>query len=155
MLDETLTYNSQLAIKQTQAGAFGYGWTGSFSTHLKLSGEGTEATVYQDNGSTITFTRSGEAWTAAAGLVEAILVDEGSGYVYTLPDQTALHFNSSGSLTSEVDRNGNTLTMARSSEGRLESVAKSHLPTTPGVSWKARVTRWDTPWITPMKAATW
>ncbi len=121
-LQLALTYNSQLAVKQTTAGPFGFGWTGSYSAHLALGEEGREATVYQDNGSTATFTRSGEAWTAPAGRVQATLADEGTGYVYTLPDQTKLHFNNSGQLTSEVDRNGNTLTMGHSGEGRLESV---------------------------------
>jgi RHS repeat-associated protein len=117
-----LTYNSLLAAKESSAGPFGFGWTGSYSAHVELKDEGQEATVYQDNGSTVLFTRSGGTWTAPAGLVQATLVDEGTGYVYTLPNQTALHFNSSGWLTSEVDRNGNTLTMSRNSEGRLESV---------------------------------
>ncbi|MCU1489591.1 MAG: Rhs family protein [Acidimicrobiaceae bacterium] len=121
-LELALTYNSQLALKETGAGTFGFGWTGSYSAHLELKGEGEEATVYQDNGSAVMFSRSGEAWTAPAGLVQATLADEGSGYVYTLPDQTALHFNSSGWLTSEADRNGNTLTVSHSSEGRLEAI---------------------------------
>ena len=53
--------------------------------------------------------------------VEATLADEGSGYVYTLPDQTKLHFNSSGKLTSEEDRNGNAITLAYNAEKQLES----------------------------------
>jgi RHS repeat-associated protein len=125
VLGLTRTYNARLAVKQAAPGPFGYGWTGSYSAHLELAAEGREATVYQDNGSTVTFARleSGESWTAPAGLVQATLVDEGSGYLYTLPDQTVLHFNSSGQLTSEVDRNGNTLTMSYESKGRLESVS--------------------------------
>jgi RHS repeat-associated protein len=121
-LQLALTYNSRLAAVPGEAGPFGYGWTGSYSAHVEVNEEGTEATVHQDNGSTVVFTRSGEAWTAPAGRVQATLKDEGSGYVYTLPDQTALHFNSAGALTSEVDRNGNTLTMSRNSEGRLEAI---------------------------------
>jgi RHS repeat-associated protein len=119
------TYNSRLAVKQSTPGQFGFGWTGSYSAHLELSMEGKEAIVYQDNGSTVTFVRSspGEPWIAPLGLVQATLVDEGSGYVYALPDQTKLHFSSTGLLTSEVDRNGNALNMSRNSEGRLESVS--------------------------------
>ena len=119
----TLTYNSLLAVKQATAGPFGFGWTGSYSAYLELKSEGKEAIVHQDNGSTVTFTRSGEAWSAPSGLVEATLASEGSGYVYTLPNQTTLHFNSTGGLTSEVDRNGNTLTMSYESKGRLESIS--------------------------------
>jgi RHS repeat-associated protein len=118
----SLTYNSQAAVKESTPGPFGFGWTGSYSAHLELKNEGTEATVYQDNGSTVTFAHTGgSSWTASSGLVQATLSGEGSGYVYTLPDQTVLHFNSTGELTSEVDRNGNTLTMAYESS-RLASI---------------------------------
>ncbi len=114
------TYNSLLAVKQPTAGPFGYGWTGSYSAHLELKNEGSEATVHQDNGSTVTFTNSAAGWSAPLGLVEATLVDEGSGYVYTLPDQTKLEFNSEGRLTKE-DRNGNAITLAYNTEKQLET----------------------------------
>ena len=119
----TRTYNSLLAVKQATPGPSGYGWTGSYSAHLELNYEGREATVYQDNGSTITFDREkeGEAWTAPSNLVEATLTDEGSGYVYILPDQTKLAFNSEGRLTKETDRNGNAITLAYNAEKQLES----------------------------------
>lgn len=120
-LQLALTYNSLLAVKQATAGSFGFGWTGSYSAHLELTNEGQEATVYQDNGSTVTFTRSREEWNAPAGLVEATLANEGTGYVYTLPDQTKLHFNEAGQLTGEEDRNGNTVTLAYNTEKQLES----------------------------------
>ena len=99
----TRTYNSLLAVKQATPGPFGYGWTGSYSARLELNYEGREATVYQDNGSTVTFDRAkeGEVWTASSSLAEATLADEGSGYVYTLPDQTKLEFNTEGRLAKD------------------------------------------------------
>ena len=120
----TRTYNSLLAAKQTTAGPFGYGWTGSYSAHLELSYEGREATVYQDNGSTVTFDREkeGEAWTAPSSLVEATLVNVSGGYVYTLPNQTKLNFNTAGVLTSEEDRNGNAITLSYNADKQLETV---------------------------------
>lgn len=120
-LQQALTYHSRTAVKQATAGPFGFGWTGSYSAHLELKEEGKEATVYQDDGSTVMFTRSGEAWSAATGLVEAGLVDEGSGYIYTLPDQTKLEFNSEGRLTKETDRNGNAITLSYNGEKELEA----------------------------------
>jgi RHS repeat-associated protein len=126
-LQLALTYNSALAVNQMQPGSpapgpFGYGWTSSYSAHLALGYGSTVAIVYEDDGSTVTFEHSGESWTAIGAGVEAILNSEGSGYAYTLPDQTVLHFNSAGELTSEVDRNGNALTMSRNTEGRLEAI---------------------------------
>jgi RHS repeat-associated protein len=127
------TYNSLLAADQaehgTGPGPFGYGWTGSYSAHVVTGSRChlevcTEtAAVYQDNGSAVLFEYVGEKWVAESPLAQATLAKEGSGYLYTLPDQTKLYFNSSGLLTSEVDRNGNTTTMNRNTEGRLESVS--------------------------------
>jgi RHS repeat-associated protein len=125
----TRTYNSLLAGKQSEHGPFGYGWTGSYSAHLKVSTRcgGTLcgvnlATVTQDDGSVVRFERYGsETWKPLGSMVEATLTSEGTGYVYTLPNQSKLYFNSEGVLTSEADRNGNTLTMGYTS-GRLTSV---------------------------------
>jgi RHS repeat-associated protein len=119
----TRTYNSQLAATQSEPGPFGYGWTGPYSAHLVVNEETETATVYQDNGSTVIFNLTpSKTYIAAAPLVQGTLVKEGSTYIYTLPDQAKLSFNSAGQLTSEADRNGNTITMAHNSEGRLESV---------------------------------
>jgi YD repeat-containing protein len=120
-LELTRTYNSRLAAKQSEHGSFGFGWTGSYSAHLELKEEGQEAIVHQDNGSTVTFIHSGGSWTATSRLAEATLAAEGTGYVYTLPNQTKLYFNGSGQITSEADRDGNALTMGYES-GRLASV---------------------------------
>ena len=118
----TRSYNSQLAAKETSPGPFGYGWTSSFSAHVDVDAEQGNATVLNDDGSAVRFIRVGATWLADNPLVEATLSDEGSGYLYTLPDQTQLHFNSSGQLASENDRNGNTLTMTRGASGRLEAI---------------------------------
>jgi RHS repeat-associated protein len=118
----TRTYDSQLAAKQSSPGPFGYGWTGPYSAHLEVNEELGRATVYQDDGSTVRFLKSGEQWVPSGELVQATLVKEGSSYLYTPSDQTTLHFNSTGQLTSEADRNGNTLTMSYNAEKRLEAV---------------------------------
>jgi RHS repeat-associated protein len=122
-LSVTRTYNSQLAAQQSSPGVFGFGWTGPYAAHVVVSEEEgqTVASVYQDDGSVVRFLRSGEAWTASNPLVQATFAAEGSNYLYTLPDQTVLRFDSSGLLSSMSDRNGNNLTMNRSGE-RLESV---------------------------------
>jgi RHS repeat-associated protein len=119
----TRTYNSQQAVSQTSPGPFGYGWTGSYSAHLELTGEGNEAIVHQDDGSTVAFVRSGEKWVPVGALVQATLAGEGSGYVYTLPSQLKLRFNAGGQLTGEEDRDGNTLSMGYNSKGQLETVS--------------------------------
>jgi RHS repeat-associated protein len=118
----TRTYNSQLAAHESSPGPFGYGWTGPYSARLEVNEEPQEATVYQSNGSTARFLHSGGKWVPALPLIQATLAKEGSNYVYTLPNQTILHFNSSGQLTSETDRNGNSITMSYNAKNQLESV---------------------------------
>jgi RHS repeat-associated protein len=122
-LGVALTYNSQLARKESAHGPFGYGWTGAYGAHIEFKHEGRIAVVHQENGSTVTFVLlvSGY-WGGLGPAVTAGLVHEGSGNVFILPDGLAMHFNSSGWLTSEADRSGNTLTMTRNAEGRLEAV---------------------------------
>ncbi len=127
----TRTYNSLSAATQTEQGVkpgpFGYGWTGSYSAHVVFAHFcetcAETASVYQDNGSTTLFEYVSGKWVPVGPLVQATFAKEGSGYVYTLPNQSKLYFNSTGLLTSEADRDGNTTTMNRNSEGRLESVS--------------------------------
>jgi RHS repeat-associated protein len=119
----TRTYNSQLAATESSPGPFGYGWVGTYSTHLEYNEELEEMTVTENDGSQVRFLDNGEQWVPIAPLVQSQLAREGSGWIYTLPNQTVLHFNSSGHLTSEVDRNGNTITITYNTEGRIETVS--------------------------------
>ncbi len=130
-LGMTRTYNSKLAYKQVGHGPFGFGWTGSYSAHLTKNlrcpyayCNTSVAAITQDDGSVIRFERSGPSspWSPVAGSVQATLASAGSGYVYTLPDQSALQFDSSGQLTSETDRNGNVLTIHHDEEGRVDAI---------------------------------
>jgi RHS repeat-associated protein len=126
-LSWTRTYNSQAAVAQAEHGAFGWGWTGSYTAHIVFATRGEEKTptavVVLDNGSATPFEKPGETWVPTTPLVQATLVAEGSNYVYTLPNQSKLTFDEHGRLSSETDRNGNSVTMSRNAEGRLESIA--------------------------------
>ena len=131
----TRTYNSKAAYTQKlrkTPGPFGYGWSATYSSHLTFPAacfrapmcEPRGVDVYEDNGSIVYFEgSSGGPYTATNPLVQATLVKEGSNYVYTLPNQTKSTFNEAGQLTSRTDRNGNTVTIKRSSEGLIESVS--------------------------------
>jgi RHS repeat-associated protein len=105
------TYNSQAAAKAESAGTWGYGWSGPYSSRLKFEESG-RITVVQENGATATFYFEGGVYKAGAW-VQATLVKEGENYVFTLPNQEKLKFNSEGWLTEVKDRNGNALTIAR------------------------------------------
>ncbi len=138
----TRTYNSQRAALQGRMatpGPFGYGWTGTGSAHLtfptpcwRQGQPGFEGAfceqrgvdVYEDNGSSVYFEgKPGGPYTASTPLLQATLVKEGTSYIYTLPNQTKLEFNSEGKLVKETDRNGNAVTLAYNAETkRLETV---------------------------------
>jgi RHS repeat-associated protein len=126
------TYNSQLAANQSEPGPFGYGWTGSYNASLtRESSCPTEvsctevATVHQDNGGTVPFEFTGVSWTPSTPLVQATLEQEGSTFVYTLPDGHKLTFDSSGRLEEEVDRNGNAVTLTRNEAGQISAISDS------------------------------
>ncbi len=115
------TYNSAGAAEATEAGPWGFGWRGPYDARLELNAEDETATVDQENGSDMVFyTVSGKykpgAWS------EATLEKVGTDYVYTLPNQATLEFNSEGYLIKETERNGNSVTLAYNKSHQLETV---------------------------------
>lgn len=109
-LHVTRTYNSQAAAEAKVPGAWGYGWSGPYSAHLEFNAESGAVTVVQDNGATATFAPTGGKYVPGTW-IQATLVKEGAIYVFTLPTQEQLKFNSEGKLTEVKDRNGNTITL--------------------------------------------
>ena len=114
------TYNSQLAAEAKEAGPWGYGWSGPYSSHLEFNAESGAITVVQENGATATFSLIGSTYVPAA-YIQAKLVKEGGEYIFTLPDQEELRFNSEGRLIKQEDRNGNALSFNYEA-GKLTSV---------------------------------
>lgn len=115
----TRAYDGLSAAHASSSGVWGFGWTGPYGAHLVVKGE--EVTVYQDNGSAVVFYKPGSVFTQG-GWDEGRLVTEGTGYLYTLPDQRKLEFNSEGRLIKETDRNGNSNTMTYNGSHQLETV---------------------------------
>jgi YD repeat-containing protein len=116
------SYNSLAAAEATTSGLWGYGWTGPYSSHLEINTGAATATVFQENGSDVVFFKSGSTY-APASWVQATLAESGSDYIYTLPDQSKLEFNSSGQLLKETERNGNSNTMTYNGSKQLEKVS--------------------------------
>jgi len=116
----TRTYNSQAAAEAKEAGPWGYGWSGPYSSHLEFSKESGAVTVVQENGATATFNLEGGKYVPGAW-IQATLVKEGENYIFTLPTQEKLKFNPSGQLIEQKDRNGNALTFTYES-GKLVRV---------------------------------
>ncbi|HEX7246072.1 MAG TPA: DUF6531 domain-containing protein [Solirubrobacterales bacterium] len=124
----TRTYNSQLAAEAKEAGPWGYGWSGPYSSHLEFNKESGAVTVVQENGATAIFSLIEGKYVPGAW-IQAKLLKEGAEYIFTLPDQEKLWFDSEGKLTKQEDRNGNALSFGYES-GKLtlvEDAAKRFL----------------------------
>jgi RHS repeat-associated protein len=123
-LQITRSYNSQLAIGAKEAGAWGYGWSGPYSSHLVINKESGAITVVQENGATAGFALSGGKYVPGSWIQATLVKEEVEAktfYVFTLPTQEKLKFNSEGQLVEEKDRNGNALTFTYES-GKLKAV---------------------------------
>jgi RHS repeat-associated protein len=123
-LDLTRTYNSQAAAKGV-LGAFGYGWSSSFSDHLVVEGEGAgkKAVLYQADGSTVPFAESGGVFTAPAWSQDTLSGSKEAGYSLTLENQAVYKFaGATGRLESVTDRNGNATTLTYNGGGQLTTI---------------------------------
>jgi RHS repeat-associated protein len=115
-------YSSSAAAEAKTAGRWGFGWTGPYDASLEINTKEETATVYQESGNAAVFYKKGSEYTQG-GWTEARLVKESSGnYIYTLPDQSKLEFNSSGQLVKETERNGNSNTLTYNASKELEKV---------------------------------
>ena len=133
----TRTYNSQAAAQAEEAGPWGYGWSGPYSSHLEFNEESGAITVVQENGATATFVLEAGEYVPGAW-IQATLEEEGEGYVFTLPDQEKLKFNLEGTLTEQEGRNGNSLSMSYSS-GNLTAVEDDAERKLQFLYWEGRI----------------
>jgi RHS repeat-associated protein len=113
------SYDAFSAAEAKESGVWGYGWTGPYDVSLLVAPE--TATVLQENGSWTVFYKSGSEYTQG-GWNQARLEKSGSNYIYTLPEQSKLEFNSSGQLVKETERNGNSNTFTYNGSKQLEKV---------------------------------
>ena len=122
-LNLTRTYNSQAGAEEIK-GAFGYGWTSSFSDHLVVNKTSKVTTLFQAAGSTVPFTEGeGGAFTAPAWTQDVLSGTEGTGYTLTLANQVKYKFaGASGRLESVTDRDGNATTLTYNEAGRLTTI---------------------------------
>jgi RHS repeat-associated protein len=121
-LDLTRAYSAQAAAAASSPGAFGYGWTNSFSDHLISEESGKKITLVTATGSTITFTGGPGSFTAPAWTQDVLSGSAEAGYTLTLPEQTKYIFSGSGRLESVSDRNGNKTSLAYNKSGQLETI---------------------------------
>lgn len=114
------TYSAQAAAT---AGAFGYGWTASFSDRLVFEEEGKKITLLGADGSAVQFIKAGEGpFAAPAWSQDALSGSAEAGYTLVRADQTEYEFSGVGRLESITDRNGNETTLSYDESGHLETI---------------------------------
>jgi RHS repeat-associated protein len=119
-LDLTRTYNAQAAANGL-AGAFGHGWSSSFSDSLVV--ESSTAMLHQANGSTVPFVVSGTSYIPPAWSQDSLSGSAKIGYSLVLANQIKYQFEgSTGRLQSVTDRNGNQTKLAYNKAGQLETI---------------------------------
>ncbi|MFE3151823.1 DUF6531 domain-containing protein [Streptomyces sp. NPDC059218] len=109
------TYRSDSAT----VGLLGRGWATPFDAKLTLATG--KATYRTGDGASFVFTQGGDGTYAAPAGSAAKLVKGTSTYTITTPDHTKRTFDSSGLLTSTVDKAGKGLSLTYAS-GKLASV---------------------------------
>ncbi|MFZ0996353.1 MAG: LamG-like jellyroll fold domain-containing protein, partial [Candidatus Dormiibacterota bacterium] len=134
-LNVTRSYNS---LNADISGPFGYGWTSSLGMALWETDDDTVVTISDETGSQVTFTLNGDTW-AAPAFNSSTLTESDGTWTYTRWDGDTFAFNSSGEITSESDRNGNTTSFAYT-DGELTSVTDA--------SGRSLTLTWDDGYIT-------
>ena len=109
----TRVYNSHAAAAASSPGAFGYGWSAAYREYVQTDSITGMVTVHHADGSTARFAPNGDGtYSATAAFVQATLAKNADGsFTYTLPNRRSFHFDSSGRLQSEADRNANATTL--------------------------------------------
>jgi len=103
-------------------GPLGYGWSINFGMRLSQDTGSGNVTIAQENGSEVTFTPSGSAYTAPPR-VEATLTKASDGsFIFTRMGRQTFTFNPAGVLAMIADLNGNVIKLAYNSGGQLTTI---------------------------------
>jgi RHS repeat-associated protein len=125
-LELSRSYNSLV----TKDSAFGRGWAGSYSMHVKdgqkLGGTDEYVAVTCGDGAELWYKQeAGGSFTAPPGVFETLSARSGGGYRLTTKDKTVYAFGAGGDLESISDRNGNLTTVSYDANGHLSAVSAS------------------------------
>ncbi|WP_244223694.1 RHS repeat-associated core domain-containing protein [Amycolatopsis circi] len=113
-------YNNQ----RPGTGSFGAGWTLSHGQDVGLTFTGADVVLHGDSGYCATFTHQADgSYTPAPGVHAELTKAPGGKYLLTFNGSNETWtFSPAGWLTSESDRNGNTVTPRYNSDGTTASI---------------------------------
>jgi YD repeat-containing protein len=99
----------------------GQGWTDSLAASLIIRSNG-DVTVRGEDGQQQNYSKQPDGSFVGAPGALSTLISVTGGYDLTRADQVKSHFDSQGRLTSMLDRNGQGLTLAYGTDGKLGTV---------------------------------
>ncbi|MBI4744359.1 MAG: hypothetical protein HY776_06030 [Actinobacteria bacterium] len=115
------SYNSQ---DNSYNGSFGYGWTHNYNLNLRFNSD-ESVTLMRAKGERYTFTKNpDETYATPEGIFETLTKNLDNTYILKFKDQSKYNFNSSGYLTNQIDKYGNT-TLLSYTNNLLTTVADS------------------------------
>jgi RHS repeat-associated protein len=102
-------YNSKAAVSANQP--LGFGWTYSYNIGLSINSSNSAVIAFGD-GHQETYATNGVGGYISEPGIYNVLTTTGGNYTLTTKEQQKYDFNSSGQLTSIVDKNNNTVSLA-------------------------------------------
>jgi RHS repeat-associated protein len=115
----TRTYSSAAA---GTSGPLGFGWTNSYNMNLSFDAS-RNATITQENGSTVTFDNSGGAYVTPPRVLATFVANSDGTYTFTRDSNNVQYvFSSSGQLEREIDRNGRITSLTYNGGGQLTTI---------------------------------
>ena len=108
----------------TTSGRLGPGWTDNYAASLAVQGNG-DVILHGDEGQQVYYTKQADGSLLGAGGALSTLTTVQGGYTLVSHDQVTYRFDNSGVLQSELDRNGQGLTMGYDGSSRLSTITDS------------------------------
>jgi RHS repeat-associated protein len=118
-LDLSRSYDSLAAATD---GPFGYGWSSSYAMRLSVDPASGAVTVYQENGSTVTFTPANGGYSAPPRVLATLTSNADGSFTMTRRATTTFVFSPAGQLVGETDLNGYATTLAYNGADQLSTV---------------------------------
>jgi YD repeat-containing protein len=102
-------YNSKAAASANQP--LGFGWTHSYNIYLSINSSNSAVIAFGDGHQETYATNGAGGYISEPGIYN-VLTASGGNYTLTTKEQQNYNFNSSGQLTTIVDKNNNTVSLA-------------------------------------------
>jgi RHS repeat-associated protein len=116
-LEFTRYYNS----KNKGTSPLGIGWSHSYSSYLRFNTDASVDVIHPD-GKQVRYESTSTGYVSLAGFYEKLVKNTDGTYTLSFEDESQYHYDANGKLIRQVDKNGNSLTLAYDGSGNLSTV---------------------------------